>query len=153
METERADRIRGPATDAVTHDLRYVGYVQATFCDDDEGGVRKDYLDMASPPGADGSPLRSDDELQQITVGTAQPHNAPIDLAEYDPDWPRLFTREADRLRAVLGDVALRMEHVGSTSVPGLLAKPIVDVLLVVPNSADEVSMCPVGCQKSGLGR
>jgi GrpB-like predicted nucleotidyltransferase (UPF0157 family) len=98
---------------------------------------------MASPPGADTGPFRSDDELQQITVGALQPHNAPIHLVEYDPDWPRLFSREADRLRAVLGDAALPVEHVGSTSVPGLLAKPIIDVVLVVPNSADEVSYVP----------
>jgi GrpB-like predicted nucleotidyltransferase (UPF0157 family) len=105
--------------------------------------LQKEYIDMASPPGANESPVRSDDELQQITVGAWQPHNAPIDLAEYDPDWPRLFTREASRLRDVLGDLALRVEHVGSTSVPGLLAKPIIDILLVVPDSGDEVSYVP----------
>ena len=66
---------------------------------------------MASPPGVDGSPLRSNDELQQITVGTPQLHNPPIDLAECDSDRPRLFTREAVRLRDVLGDVALRVEQ------------------------------------------
>jgi GrpB-like predicted nucleotidyltransferase (UPF0157 family) len=98
---------------------------------------------MASPPGVDAGPLRSDDELQQIAVGALQPHNVSIDLAGYDPDWPRLFTREADRLRDVLGDVALLVEHVGSTSVPGSLAKPIIDVLLVVPNSADELAYPP----------
>ena len=74
------------------------------------------------------------------SVATA---HAPIDLAEYDPDWPRLFTREADRLRDVLGDLALRVEHVGSTSVPGLLAKPITDILLVVRDSGNGVSYVP----------
>jgi GrpB-like predicted nucleotidyltransferase (UPF0157 family) len=86
---------------------------------------------------------RRDEELQKITVGTREPHNAPITLAAYDPDWPRLFDREADRLRSVLGNEALRIEHVGSTSVPGLMAKPIVDILLVVPDSADEPSYVP----------
>jgi GrpB-like predicted nucleotidyltransferase (UPF0157 family) len=86
---------------------------------------------------------RRDEELQKITVGTLEPHNAPITLAAYDPDWPRLFDREADRLRSVLGNEALRIEHVGSTSVPGLMAKPIVDILLVVPDSADEPSYVP----------
>jgi GrpB-like predicted nucleotidyltransferase (UPF0157 family) len=64
-------------------------------------------------------------------------------LAEYDPDWPRMFGREAARLRSALGAAALRIEHVGSTSVPGLAAKPIVDMLLGVPDSADEQSYVP----------
>ena len=87
--------------------------------------------------------VRRDEELQAVTVGALQPHNAPITLAEYDPDWPRMFSREAARLRSALGAEALRIEHVGSTSVPGLAAKPIVDMLLVVPDSADEPSYVP----------
>ena len=54
-------------------------------------------------------------------------------VSEYDPSWPQHF-----RLEAVLGNRALRIEHTGSTSVPGLAAKPIIDILLVVSNSADE---------------
>jgi GrpB-like predicted nucleotidyltransferase (UPF0157 family) len=87
--------------------------------------------------------LISDDELRKFTVGEVTPHNAPIFLAEYDPDWPLLFAREAARIRRVLGDTAVRIEHVGSTSVSGLLAKPIIDMLLVVPNSADEPVYVP----------
>ena len=95
-------------------------------------------------PQADGTDEeRRDHQLQEITVGALEPHNAPITLAPYDPDWPRSFSREADRLRSVLGNEALRIEHVGSTSVPGLMAKPIIDILLVVPNSADEPSYVP----------
>jgi GrpB-like predicted nucleotidyltransferase (UPF0157 family) len=84
-----------------------------------------------------------DEELQRVTVGALEPHDAPITLAAYDPDWPRLFDREADRLHSALGTVALRVEHVGSTSVPGLMAKPVIDVLLVVPDSADEPRYAP----------
>ena len=95
-------------------------------------------------PQADGTDEeRLDHELQGITVGALEPHNAPITLAPYDPDWPRSFSREADRLRSVLGNEALRIEHVGSTSVPGLMAKPIIDILLVVPASVDEPSCVP----------
>jgi GrpB-like predicted nucleotidyltransferase (UPF0157 family) len=86
---------------------------------------------------------RRDEELQAVTVGPREPHNAPITLAAYDPDWPRSFRREAGRLRSVLGDAALHIEHVGSTSVPGLVAKPIIDILLVVPDSADEPRYLP----------
>ena len=86
---------------------------------------------------------RSDSELQRVRLGEMTPHNAPIVLAEYDPTWPLLFAREAERIRAVLGDTAVRIEHVGSTSVPGLAAKPIIDILLAVPDSADEPAYVP----------
>jgi GrpB-like predicted nucleotidyltransferase (UPF0157 family) len=59
-------------------------------------------------------------------------------LAGYDPHWPELFAREADRIRRVLGSRVLRLEHAGSTSVPGLAAKPLIDLILVVADSADE---------------
>lgn len=89
--------------------------------------------------GSNSMPV-SDEDLQKITVGERKPHNAPITLVEYDPRWPELFEREADRVRSILGHKALRVEHVGSTSVPGLCAKPIIDMLLVVADSADELS-------------
>lgn len=66
---------------------------------------------------------RSDEELQKNTIGELKPHNAPITLVEYDPHWLKAFEREANRIRSVLGSKALQIEHVGSTSVPGLCAK------------------------------
>ena len=66
--------------------------------------------------------------------------DGPVRLAEYDPRWPALYEREAARIRSVLGERVLRLEHVGSTSVPGLAAKPIIDILLVVADPADEGS-------------
>ena len=82
--------------------------------------------------------LRSDEDLRRTRIGPVTPHNAPITLAEYDPEWAVLFTREASRIRAILGRDAVLVEHVGSTSVPGLAAKPIIDIVLAVPDSADE---------------
>jgi GrpB-like predicted nucleotidyltransferase (UPF0157 family) len=79
-----------------------------------------------------------EEELQAFTVGELQPLAGPIVLADYDPEWPVLFEREADRIRGILGERALQIEHVGSTSVPGLAAKPIIDTVLVVADSADE---------------
>ncbi len=70
-------------------------------------------------------------------------HNAQITLVEYDPSWPKLFEQEANRIRSVLGKKALQIEHVGSTSVPGLCAKPIIDILLVVEDSSEEPSYVP----------
>ncbi len=61
-------------------------------------------------------------------------------LVEYDSEWPRLFAREAKRIREALGEGALRVEHAGSTSVPDLSAKPIIDIVLVVADSADEAA-------------
>ena len=66
-----------------------------------------------------------------------------MELVAYDPAWPRLFAREADRIRAALGDRVLLLEHVGSTSVPGLAATPWIDMVLVVADSADEPAYVP----------
>jgi GrpB-like predicted nucleotidyltransferase (UPF0157 family) len=64
-------------------------------------------------------------------------------IVEYDPNWPGLFQREAERITGALGPRALRIEHTGSTSVPGLAAKPVIDILLVVADSADEAAYAP----------
>jgi GrpB-like predicted nucleotidyltransferase (UPF0157 family) len=95
------------------------------------------------------SKLMSDEELQRVTVGELNPHNATIHLEEYDPRWPGLFKREAKRIRSALGDKVLRLEHVGSTSVPGLCAKPVIDILLVVKDSSDESAYVPA-LEKAG---
>ena len=86
----------------------------------------------------------TDDEIRAFTIGELREHNATIHLAEYDPEWPRLFEREATRIREALGDRALRIEHVGSTSVPGLAAKPVIDIDLVVADSSDEEAYVPL---------
>ncbi|MCP2304679.1 GrpB family protein [Actinokineospora globicatena] len=88
-------------------------------------------------------PPISDDDLQRVIVGEVRPHSAPIELADYDPQWPARYAGEEQRVRAVLGPVVRRLEHVGSTSVPGLAAKPIIDMLLLVPDSADEAAYVP----------
>ena len=99
---------------------------------------------VSSTPKETGAELISDEALQRLTIGQRKPHNAPITLVDYDPGWAALFAREADRIRAVLGEAVVLVEHVGSTAVPGLAAKPIIDILLVVPNSADEASYVPL---------
>ena len=83
-------------------------------------------------------------ELDKLFVGGVAPrHDKPIHLAPYDPAWPDLYAREAARIRSVLGDRVVQLEHAGSTSVPGLSAKPVIDILLVVPDSADEEAYVP----------
>jgi GrpB-like predicted nucleotidyltransferase (UPF0157 family) len=66
-----------------------------------------------------------------------------VRIADYDAGWPRAFGRHAARISGALGARALRIEHAGSTSVPGLAAKPVIDIVLGVADSADEASYAP----------
>ncbi|WP_077326523.1 GrpB family protein [Virgibacillus siamensis] len=95
---------------------------------------------MSLEPDNSNPTSKNDEYLQKVTVGKRKEHNAPITLLDYDTKWPTLFDREAKRIRSVLDNKALQVEHVGSTSVPGLCAKPIIDILLVVTDSSDEAS-------------
>ena len=61
-----------------------------------------------------------------------------IKIVDYDSKWPALFEKHAKIIADALGSAARRIEHMGSTSVPGLAAKPIIDVIVVVKDSADE---------------
>jgi GrpB-like predicted nucleotidyltransferase (UPF0157 family) len=82
----------------------------------------------------------TEDQIVAATVGERQPFNSTVYLAPYDPAWPSLFTRLENQIREALGDGVLLLEHVGSTSVPGLSAKPIIDLVLAVADSSDEAS-------------
>jgi GrpB-like predicted nucleotidyltransferase (UPF0157 family) len=84
-----------------------------------------------------------DEQLPAVVIGELQALQGKIEIAEYDPAWPDLYEREATRVREVIGDRVVRLEHVGSTSVPTLSAKPIVDMVLEVRDSADEPSYLP----------
>lgn len=63
--------------------------------------------------------------------------SAPVVIVDYDPAWPEAFQALRQQLAAVLGNLALTIEHVGSTAVPGLAAKPIIDLDVVVRSIAD----------------
>src|SRR3712207_9379403 len=79
--------------------------------------------------------------MREAAIGDIEPQT--IVVADYDPACPERFRREEARIRAALGEAALSVEHIGSTSVPGLAAKPILDVLLVVEDPGDEPSYLP----------
>jgi GrpB-like predicted nucleotidyltransferase (UPF0157 family) len=81
--------------------------------------------------------------LAEATVGDPEALRKPIEISEYDPAWPALYEREETRIRSILGDRVIRLEHAGSTSVPGLPAKPLIDMVLEVPDSADEHAYVP----------
>ncbi len=78
----------------------------------------------------------ADEPLETGLIGGSEKRE--IKIADYDRDWPRKFEAHARVIADALGGSALRIEHIGSTSVPSLAAKPIIDILVVVPDSADE---------------
>jgi GrpB-like predicted nucleotidyltransferase (UPF0157 family) len=84
-----------------------------------------------------------DEALAKVTIGGPQPLTGPVEIHAYDPVWPALYARESERIRDALGDRVVRLEHVGSTSVPGLPAKPVIDIALEVAESSDEPSYVP----------
>jgi GrpB-like predicted nucleotidyltransferase (UPF0157 family) len=84
-----------------------------------------------------------EEALRRATVGEPTRVEGPVTLVDYDAAWPARFAREAARIRGALGGRALLVEHVGSTSVPGLVAKPIIDVVLAVADSSDEAAYVP----------
>jgi GrpB-like predicted nucleotidyltransferase (UPF0157 family) len=71
-------------------------------------------------------------------IGGPRPLSGPVEIHEYDSAWPVLYAQEAEQIRGALGDRVVRLEHVGSTSVPGLAAKPVIDIALEVPDTRDE---------------
>jgi GrpB-like predicted nucleotidyltransferase (UPF0157 family) len=94
---------------------------------------------MSREPPDPPAPL-SEEYLREHTVGELKPLSAPIRIVDYDPAWPRRFEQEARRIRDALGEAALRVEHVGSTAVPGLPAKPVIDIVLAVSDAAHEAA-------------
>lgn len=83
----------------------------------------------------------ADEPLETGLIGGAEKRE--IKIADYDTDWPKKFETHAKMIADAIGGSALRIEHIGSTSVPGLAAKPIIDILVVVADSADESAYLP----------
>jgi GrpB-like predicted nucleotidyltransferase (UPF0157 family) len=83
------------------------------------------------------------------TLGTDPDRARKVEVVAYDAAWPHLFAAQEARIRAALGAAALLVEHVGSTSVPGLRAKPVIDIQLAVSDSKDEDSYRP-GLEQAG---
>ena len=73
--------------------------------------------------------------LANAIVATKPKFATEVWVSEYDPEWPRLFSKIERELREQVGALALAIEHVGSTSVPGLAAKPIIDIELVIASA------------------
>jgi GrpB-like predicted nucleotidyltransferase (UPF0157 family) len=86
------------------------------------------------PPGEN----HLDEELESTLIGGMEARA--VEIADYSPKWPRRFKLERERLREALGEAAIRIEHIGSTAVPGLGAKPVVDILVTVAVPEDETA-------------
>jgi GrpB-like predicted nucleotidyltransferase (UPF0157 family) len=84
-----------------------------------------------------------DAQIEAVSVGKPPPQYQPVVVADYDPGWPNWYDQAAERIRGALGDKALELHHVGSTSVRGLPAKPLIDMDLVVVDTTDEDAYVP----------
>ena len=82
-----------------------------------------------------------EERRREVIIGEVE--RQAIVVVDYDPAWPERFRGEEAKIRAALEEAAIAIEHIGSTSVPGLAAKPIVDILLVVEDSGEEASYLP----------
>ena len=71
------------------------------------------------------------------------PERRHILIVDYDPLWSKRFEFERDRIEVALGERAVRIDHIGSTSVPGLAAKPVIDIDLSVSDPEDEAAFVP----------
>ncbi len=89
----------------------------------------------------------ADESLEQGLIGG--PEKREIKIVEYDLDWPKKFDVHATIIADALAGANQRIEHIGSTSVPGLAAKPIIDILVVVADSAHE-SVYLAGLETAG---
>lgn len=83
----------------------------------------------------------ADEPLETGLIGG--PEKREIEIVDYDSSWPQKFEAHAATISGALGGSALRIEHIGSTSVPGLPAKPVIDILVVVADSANEATYLP----------
>jgi GrpB-like predicted nucleotidyltransferase (UPF0157 family) len=90
-----------------------------------------------------------DDRINTEFAIPRVPHHATIHLVEYNPVWPGQFAALATRIRQAL-KTPVAVEHVGSTAVPGLAAKPVIDILLIVHDPADESEYVPA-LQREGF--
>jgi GrpB-like predicted nucleotidyltransferase (UPF0157 family) len=87
--------------------------------------------------------MDSDDDIVAATVGELIPYAVQVRIEDYNPAWPAWYAAEEEAIRTALSALVLRIEHTGSTSVPGLAAKPVIDILLVVPDTTDEPAYVP----------
>jgi GrpB-like predicted nucleotidyltransferase (UPF0157 family) len=82
-------------------------------------------------------------DLEEVAKARLAGPGRPVEVVPYDDEWPNEFERLSKLLRGALGDRVLALEHVGSTAVPGLAAKAVIDADLTVADSGDEAAYVP----------
>jgi len=112
-----------------------------------ETGQMPDPADPADPADPGSDPHHLDEALDAVLVGGREQRR--VVMAEPDPRWPAVFDRHRAAIAAALGARARRIDHVGSTAIPSLAAKPIVDIQVTVDDPEDDPSFRPA---LEGLG-
>lgn len=105
-------------------------------------GIHPDRLDGDTRARLRAETLRAQFPGMEFATGSERADGA-IEVAPYDERWPARFTEWRSRLAAALAAAAIRIEHVGSTAVPGLAAKPIIDIQVSVADTEDEATYVP----------
>ena len=161
---EVGDEAHADAIDALEVGRRVAGPVRLAFevTDADAAARRLQEAGAGLVAGPTSTPWGSVNvrldapDGQQLTVYandhyvTDRPRlDSSVHLADPDPGWPEAGARLARQVREALGPVAVVVAHIGSTSVPGLAAKPLIDLVLGVPDPTDETTYVPV---LEGLG-
>lgn len=112
-------------------------------------GIQPHQLDAETRARLQAETLRAQFPDMEFTSGSERTGET-IEVAAYDEQWPARFAEWRARLAAELGPVAIRIEHVGSTAVPGLAAKAIIDILISVAHTGDEEAYVPA-IERTGL--
>ena len=84
---------------------------------------------------------KRDEHIDRVLIGGREKRE--IVIADYDSTWPSRFQHEEERIWQALGATARRIEYIGSTTVPGLAAKPVIDILVTVADPDDESTLLP----------
>lgn len=140
-ESAIAERNRRSTHGHFTNARAYVRHAKALDSDSADGKALK-MSSLESPSLPSRGDTRTDPHNHHLVNGR-------VTISPYDPKWPYLFQREADRIRQVLGDRVLAIEHIGSTAVPGLDAKACIDIRLAVADPTDEPAYLP---ELEGIG-
>jgi GrpB-like predicted nucleotidyltransferase (UPF0157 family) len=90
------------------------------------------------------SPFTAEEMAMRTVAGRAAQVTSPITISAYDPQWPEMFAAHEAIIRKAVGSLALAVEHVGSTAVPGIAAKNRLDIDLIVADPADEDAYVPL---------
>src|SRR5260370_17393556 len=109
----------------------------------DAAGAKPSQMTARAMTARASSLPHTEEEILAVRIGAPTPDDGVIVIADYDPEWPRLYEREETRIRAALGDRPQLLEHAGSTSVPALAPNPRFALILRAPHPASQPTYSP----------